>query len=176
MKGASLDEDGNFTVTGIYDSLGDIQVVDGVSRAVASDAEPSPIGRVVGMLTNNYQDSISDVFDIYDPQEGVEGIDISKRVYFRFGQDDLKKDAGIMTNKPVKPNNPTPTPPGGGGPGGGPGGGIPTIPQTGGTMAVFILLLVALLAMIGYLLTGKKKEDDDEDGGSSDQQQNAGQG
>ena len=42
-------------------------------------------------------------------------------------------------------------------------------------MAVFILLFAALLAMVGYLLTGKKQEEDEEEEKGTPGQ-NAGQG
>ena len=167
---------GELEVTGIYDSLGkEIMPKD------AAAPEASPMGRVVGMLTSHYHDSISNIFDIYNPPEdtsSMPGVDLTKRVYFRFGQSDLTKDAGIDLHTPVRPPGTeipdTPTP-GGGGDGGG-SGLIPPIPQTGGTMAVFILLLAALLAMVGYLLTGKKKQEEDEEEEKGTPGQNAGQG
>ncbi len=172
---------GELEVTGIYDSLGkEIMPKD------AAAPEASPMGRVVGMLTSHYHDSISNIFDIYNPPEdtsSMPGVDLTKRVYFRFGQSDLTKDAGIDLKTPVKPPETeipdTPVPGDGGSGNGGDGGGgglIPPIPQTGGTMAVFILLLAALLAMVGYLLTGKKKQEEDEEEEKGTPGQNAGQG
>jgi hypothetical protein len=105
----SLDD--TSSLTGKYDPLGDTE---------NTNAQPVPEGyqgRVVGMLTDQYRDSISNEFTIYDNEEEEEPennvlanfVKVKARaaaqsktsvLNFQYVQNDLTQDAGIIVKKP----------------------------------------------------------------------------
>jgi hypothetical protein len=176
----SLDD--TSSLTGKYDPTGD---------TTNTNAQPVPEGYqgvVVGMLTDQYRDSISNEFIIYDDSEEEEpennvlanfvkvkaraaARSTSSVLNFQYVQNDLTQDAGII----VKTKKTT-TGTSAGGTGSSSkrkhrGTGEDAIlnpellfPPTGGSLAIIGVLLMGIIGLIGFLLTGKKKEKKGETG------------
>jgi hypothetical protein len=153
-------------LTGKYDPMDEGQ---------STGAESVPEGYngiVVGMLTNQYRDSISNEFTIYSDTESSSASAgsraASSTLNFKYVQDDLTQDAGIIWKEPKKkenkktPNNPKSKHK---------HRGLTNLlnpelllPPTGGSMAALGVLILAVIGGVGFVLTGKKKKKKKEDG------------
>jgi hypothetical protein len=190
-KIATLDSSAYTSVsTNEVELTGKYSALDPDQRTNNDEGEDSPIGGVVGMLTDEYRDSISSEFNIYTASTSVSSAQKARAraatatvLNFRYRQDDLTQDAGIVLKKKIEdPEKPT-TPPRDdySDSDGGDIGVTPkeptkpnilmvepkpkdlTLPQTGGTLAAYAVITLAAVSAVGFLLTsgrrGGKKRD-----------------
>jgi LPXTG-motif cell wall-anchored protein len=179
------------TLTGKYNALDEDQLAQAADDDEAYEGEKSPIGGVAGMLTDQYRDSISSEFHIYEePEDETESetetaafsmrarakAKTTSTLNFRYRQDDMTQDAGIIVKKETPAETPKQIATRRSSGGGGSTRKIPaekkqpdilmvepkpddlTLPQTGGTLAAYTALGLAAVGAVGFFMTGSKRE------------------